>query len=121
MIVHDSKPLKDSNYWVHSFLKKDTCIKVTPTKTVGVCSFKVSDKTHVMVGDYVIKWSESGGNKVIYRVVQSQTSVAGFSGMIRDMVALDEVTEEAKSAIIMGDPDATLVEEEEECWENYIG
>lgn len=121
MIVHDSSTLKGSNYWVHSFLRKETSIEVTATKTVGVCSFKVNDTTHIMVGDYIIKWSQSGGNKVIYRVVQSATSVAGFYGMIRDMVALDEVTDEAKEAILAGDPDATLVEEEEDCWENYIG
>ena len=102
--------------WVHSFLDDKDGLTTSKTKVNGIRKFKVNGSAHLMVPDYVLKWSDDGCNKTIYRVTQSDGVGNNCRGTMRDLIAFGEVDEEAISAIKLLDLDLTPIEAMEDDW-----
>jgi hypothetical protein len=104
MTTENSRSLRHSNVFVHSFLHDKRRINSTPTEIKGVRTYKVHGGMHVMVNDIILKWSDNDKYKVAYRIRSSRNLGGGNVGTMEDIVALDRVNQEVINAIMLMDP-----------------
>ena len=77
---------------VHNFLYDPDDILRVKLEGKGRASFKVIDTSwYVGVGDYILCISEDKSHKVIYRIIEVDTSREIKVGMMEDLCILDKI------------------------------
>lgn len=104
----NSRATGKSNVFAHSFLENKDDIKSFPAKEPGIKNYKVHNKTHIMVNDLIIKWSEKGDKKSIFRVLSSEHLGTGDCGRMEDLVFSGKITQDVVNAILLMDPTAAF-------------
>lgn len=91
---------------IHNFLRHHEDIE-TKCQSPGIRGYKIKNGTFFLAtGDLVIKWSDSGCNKTVYRIL-NHTNIGNFTyvGTMKDLCHFKEITPSIKVCVEATDND----------------